>query len=274
MNIITRFASLALLLLAACTCQAAPDKYPRSLTDWTAVPAPSAGSADFQQAKFSRCDWHVFLRDGQPQVTLDLISPGKGKRQHSLLPFKFGEDSETNRDRTFYGRQFTTKVDDGWLVGFNAGEFGASLWWFSPDGHRRYKISDDQVVEFLVTPMGLIALQGLAHLMMSEGSIIKLTKNAQGGWQSMVLAPLGDAPEAAALDADGSLLVLTTRRQERVLPSGEVRVLLRDGVWWGFYPNSMVRARSGDFYVGMRYYVVRVRTGRAGTRLDWLLPSG
>jgi hypothetical protein len=28
------------------------------------------------------------------------------------------------------------QVDDGWLVGFNHGEFGAALYWFSKDGNR------------------------------------------------------------------------------------------------------------------------------------------
>ena len=44
----------------------------------------------------------------------------------------------------------SARVDDGWLVGFNKGEFGAALYWFSADGKQNYKISDHQVWEFFL----------------------------------------------------------------------------------------------------------------------------
>ena len=40
-----------------------------------------------------------------------------------------------------FGDRHVLGVADGWLVGFNAGEFGGGLWWFSFDGKRSKRIS-------------------------------------------------------------------------------------------------------------------------------------
>ena len=76
------------------------------------------------------------------------------------MPFKVPQGSAKEG---LAGEWFSVKISDGWIIGFNAGEFGAGLWWFSPDGKKREKISEDQVVGFFVTDAGLLALEGLAH---------------------------------------------------------------------------------------------------------------
>ncbi len=253
-------AAAVLALITLCGCHAQGSYSAGRLSAWHQVAAPKEGSAEMHQASFSRQEWGVTLAQEQPYASL----LNRGER-HADLPFLLPVNAD------YRGRQFAVRVADGWLVGFNAGEWGGHLWWFSPDGRKRYKVSDDQTTGFVQTPMGLLAPEGLAHLSLSRGKIIRLTRTAQGRWQSADFAALGDAPSAAALDADGSLVVITTRKLVRVLPTGEV-ILLQNGVWWGLYPNSMVRNGAGDFYVGMRCYVVRVSTSPAGTRLDWLLP--
>lgn len=35
------------------------------------------------------------------------------------------------------GRRSLQRTSSGWLVGFDAGEFGGGLWWFSHDGSRK-----------------------------------------------------------------------------------------------------------------------------------------
>lgn len=254
-------AAAVLALTSLCGCHAQGSYSARRLSAWHQVAAPKEGSTELHQANYSRQEWDVTLAHGHP--TAYLLSGGMS---HAHLPFRIAFNTERRGD------QFAVRVSDGWLVGFNAGEWGGSLWWFSPDGRRRYKVSDDQVISFVQTPMGLLAPEGLAHLTHSDGKIIRLTRTAHGHWQSADFAALGDAPYAAALDTDGSLVVITLRRLVWVLPTGEVRVLLQNGVWSWLYPNSMVRDGAGDFYVGMRRYVVRIKTGPAGIRLDWLLP--
>ena len=72
--------------------------------------------------------------------------------------------NSTPRPVNFVALSAFARVDDGWLIGFNHGEFGAALYWFSLDGNRNYKISDHQVVDFISTPDGFLAVEGLAHL--------------------------------------------------------------------------------------------------------------
>lgn len=250
-----------LALTTLCGCHAQGPYSAGRLSAWHQATAPKEGSAELHQANYSRQEWGVTLAQGQPCAFL----LNRGER-HADLPFRLPINAD------YRGRQFAVRVADGWLVGFNAGEWGGHLWWFSPDGRRQYKVSDDQITVFVQTPMGLLAPEGLAHLSLSRDKIVRLTRTAQGRWQSADFAALGDAPYAAAVDTDGSLMVITSRKLVRVLPTGEVKVLLQNGVWWGLYPSSMVRHSAGDFYVGMRFYVVHVRTGPTGTRLDWLLP--
>ncbi len=258
---------LLCLLLISGVCKAATVSYPKSPADWSVVAAPLAGSNDLDRANHSLCQWQLSLRNGRALVTLDRNYMNNSGEDTSNLPFKI------EKRRPFFGQQITAKVADGWLVGFNAGEFGASLWWFSPDGHRRYEVSKDQVVEFLHTPTGLVAVQGLAHLTLSYGSMIRLTRTAQGCWRSAVMAPLGDAPETAALDADGWIVVMGASKLMRVSPSGQVQVLRSNTSWGILYPDSMIRVGKGEFYVGMRAYLVHITITPTGAKTQWLLPN-
>ena len=266
MIIVARLA-LFCLLLASGVCRATTVSYPKSPTDWLVVAAPLAGSNEIIRANLSLCQWHLSLRKGRALVTLDRNYLNNSGEDTSNLPFKI------EKKRPFFGQQITAKVDDGWLVGFNAGEFGASLWWFSPDGHRRYEVSKDQVVEFLHTPTGLVAVEGLAHLSLSYGSMIRLSRTSQGRWRSTILAPLGDAPETAAVDADGWIVVVGASKLMRVSPSGRVQVLSSNTAWGTLYPDSMVRVGKGEFYVGMRAYLVHVTMTLTGAKTEWLLPN-
>lgn len=247
-----------------CACRAASVAFPKSPAGWSVVAAPLSGSDNLNRASLSLCRWRLSLRDGRALVALDRNNSGYDS---SILPFKIG------RSKSFFGQQISTKVDDGWLVGFNAGEFGGTLWWFSPDGHSHYEVSQDQVAAFLHAPTGLVALQGLAHLGLAYGSVRRLTRTAQGRWKSTLLTPLGDAPEAAALDADGWIVVAGASKLMRVSPLGQVQVLVHNAVWGMLYPDSMVRVGKGEFYVGMRAYLVHVTMTPAGAKTEWLLPN-
>src|SRR5207244_13251840 len=98
------------------------------------------------------------------------------------------------KDDHFVGAGAVQQVNDGWLVGFNQGEFGAALYWFSNDGQQKYKISDAQVVDFMRTPRGIIAIQGLAHLSISEGSLIDIARTSDSKrWHSTTIHELSES---------------------------------------------------------------------------------
>jgi hypothetical protein len=97
--------------------------------EWPLRPAPPSRS-ERHCTDYSRMFWSVSLDGGVPR-TEQLIT-----REHvDPLPFAYAE----GRDRQ--GSRYVARVTDGWLVGFDAGEFGGGLWWFSErDGHESRRI--------------------------------------------------------------------------------------------------------------------------------------
>jgi hypothetical protein len=67
----------------------------------------------------------------------------------------------------------------GRLVGSNEGEWGGKLI-FEPRAGSSIVLADDNIIDITSTPNGLIAIAGLAHLMMSRGAVYVIDADAQG----------------------------------------------------------------------------------------------
>lgn len=239
---------------------------PKPLSRWVHIATPANGSPERQRLNWSECEWQVSMRRGQPCAVLHRDTPHSDPTA-TTLPFKI------KPSREFLGQQYAVEVTDGWLVAFNAGEWGGSLWWFGPDGRRHYKVSDDQIRGFVSTRVGLLALEGLAHLALRRGQIVKITRSAQGLWRSTAFAPLGDAPEAVTGDLDSALIVVTSEALMRVRLNGQVEALIKKADWGDLYPNSIVRTSSGEYYVGARGVVAHIARVGGHYHVDWLLPN-
>jgi hypothetical protein len=242
--------------------------FPDDLEKWIAVDPPENGSDGWLVATNDvEHLWRVTLRDRRPRAELcsgSVQSPAP-------LPFEINPGSAREG---LSGRRFSANVADGWIVAFNAGEFGAGLWWFSPDGKKRQKIAEAWVSGFIATEAGSLALEGLAHGLESRGRIIRLVPDPRNGWRSEELVDLKHAPEAAVKTVDGSLLVATTDRLLRVFPTDKkVEVLLKDAFWRGLYPNSIVVTPDGTTYLGMRHGVSKIEKKGEAYKSIWLLPN-
>lgn len=66
------------------------------------------------------------------------------------------------------------ELPTGWLVGFDLGEWGGSLWWFDLNGEAT-KLSDNNTHQFIQFENSIYAAQGLAHLSLDRGSLIIFT---------------------------------------------------------------------------------------------------
>ena len=167
---------VAMLLWAIGT--SGPVEFPDDLEQWIAVAPPERGSDGWFVANHdSKHEWVVSLRDGHPCAELRSRPAG----QSVTLPFEIEPGSASEG---LAGRRLSTKVADGWIVAFNAGEFGAGLWWFSPDGKKRAKIAEAWVKDFLLTDAGLLALEGIAHRFENRGRIIRLLQDRGGRWRT------------------------------------------------------------------------------------------
>lgn len=237
------------------------ENYPDDISEWIAVTPPTEPTSSMA-ANWSTHEWRVVLENGVVYARQRNIEEVSGEKPDFEIP----ASKEMNGERHYM------LVPDGWLVGFNAGEWGGSLWWFSATGKDNYKISDDQIVSFLKRDGEIMAIEGLAHLSISKGSIIKVEKEKDTGkYVSLRILNLNAAPEAAILDADNSVIVVTTSGLFKA--SGDKLTKIVDGFWSMLYPNSIVVDAQRNVYIGMRQGVAKISLSDSNQKIDWLVPS-
>jgi hypothetical protein len=255
------------LSLLTPSAHAADIPYSHDLSEWQAVPMPAKSEALahalFEQAaNYSQRKWYVFLDAGTAHSSLDGDFIDSAKRPAF----------EPTAGKVVGATSFAA-VDNGWIIGFNHGEFGAALYWFSADGAQNYRISEDPVIAFFTRPDGLYAIEGLAHMTLSRGSVIRLTRTpADGKWHSEVATPLPFAPSALAVRHDGSLLIVLSDSLVSVGLDHRVHAVLAEVPWSALYPTSAVLSPDERrLYIGMRQFVAQVDLTTHTLRL--LIPS-
>jgi hypothetical protein len=167
------------------------------------------------------------------------------------------------------GRKSLLRTANGWLIGFDEGEFGGGLWWFSGDGSDSKKLLSTNVHAIYDTRNGTFVLAGLAHMGHDAGEVDQFIETPEKVTLKWV-ASLGGSPEASTVDPDGDIIVASPRRVVRVDYSGEVHTLYRSGEDLT-YPTSVVIDPNGDIFVGMRFFVLRLRPVDTLYRPQWLM---
>ncbi len=243
---------LASLFIFAMGVSAAEPDYAPEIAQWQeATVPPEVPQAQrvvwFYAANYSKFEWRVFTDNGKAFASSTREAPAKRPEKPEFLP----------KTAKFQGGSAFATVDDGWLVGFNEGEFGAALYWFSQDGKRSYKVSEHQIVDFVSRPDGIYAIEGLAHLGMSAGSVIRIARaTASSHWQATTIAKLPFAPYALSLRQDGTMLVTLSDSLVSIGPDHTIRTLFSKALWGALYPNSSIISSDGTkLYIGMRQFV-------------------
>ena len=98
-------------------------------------------------------------------------------------------------------------VEDGWLVGFNHGEFGGGLFHYAVSGKKRVIMKNARIGGIYRTSSGLVATDGVDHMIYLPGNVFLLTRTNRGTWQAQPLATLQAAPQKIAMAKDGTLIV-------------------------------------------------------------------
>lgn len=220
-------------------------------------------------ANYSRLEWQVSVVDGH--ICAQAIASDERRPAAARPAFEPEADGLRGASRF-------TRVDDGWLVGFNHGEFGAALYWFSLDGQQHYRMPenqiDKQVVEFFPLGKDLGAIEGLAHGFLSQGSIIRIVRpTPQSRWQVQTAVRLPAAPYAVAVPKRGPALVVLSDSLVEFDGQHGIGTLMADAPWAMLYARSAVLSPDEQtLYIGMRQYVgefdLRTR------KLRMLLPPG
>lgn len=250
---------IVLFICLSTSCYSQVDK--SLINNWKSYPIPTNRDT-LMKYNNSQLEWTVSLKDSKVQVI-----KSRPYYDQSILPFKIKRNKSD--EGKMAGKISLLEVEDGYLIGFYRGEWGGYLYWFSRDGKHHYLISNDEIVQFIKRNGINYAIQGLAHLSMSEGSIIEIEKQSDK-WIAKEYLQLPTAPEAIGLDANNNFIVITSKSLLKINNDKTVVVLIEKGVWYdGLYTNSLI-IKDEIVYAGMRagVYKYNLSTGKE----EWLLP--
>jgi hypothetical protein len=168
------------------------------------------------------------------------------------------------------GARRVRQTKDGWLVGFNSGEFGGSLWYLSPDGSKSKQILNENVTQIAeifgrVYVVTNAAGQGLGF---RGGAIYEVADTGE----IKNHLDFEDSPLAFVQESTTSILIVSDSGIHRVSSDlKEEQIFKRD--LSGFSSNSIVVARDKTIYIGMNFFVLRLIRNEKSYKEQWLVPS-
>jgi hypothetical protein len=262
-SLLSRFVALvvAISTLPILAAELAP------ISEWKEVTVPPETQyGDYMvwsySASYSPHEWYVSSKDGKPNAKVRDISA------YTFVPPPF-----TARTKEFSSIGDVLQVEDGWLVGFNQGEWGGTLYWFSPDGKENYKISDHQIVDLFLHRNVIHAIEGLSHVGLSNGSLISISRsNDQSQWKAKTLLKLPQAPDAVSILSNGHLLLTLSDSIVDVSPDYSFKTVLSEAAFRQLYVNSSaLSTNETKLFLGMRQFVGELDLRTKKIRL--LIPS-
>jgi hypothetical protein len=216
-------------------------------------------------------EWTITIRDGEP-----IVSRARPARRVDPLPFSVPKDENRSGDR------HVLRLAHGWLVGFDAGEFGGGLW-FTATGKEWRRIRPpadapsnpqdpfkaENVLGLILVQGQVMALMGLDHLTGRSGRVFHVILDSEG--VSLGTAAVLDSSPAVWQVVGDHLELVTSAGLwvVRVNLSAELAVPLDLGTTG---PRSLAMGSDGRRYIGMRRYVLVLRPTASGWEETWYGP--
>ena len=222
----------------------------------------NATEHDTRCFNLSRNEWKVSAEAGGTRIAEN----SRGQVEAPALPRLIHQEDMTRL-------QSVTRVNDGWLLAYDGGEFGGGLWLTNDDGSDVRRISNRDVRAVVMRDDGVLILSGLVHIVLDSGdaSFYALPHNMNMALQWSI--KLDGAPTAYAQQS-GAVIVATTHSLDRLTTSGHLEVLHEFPSWIvQQYANSMAISADGSIYIGMRMFVLRLKDQSGEYSEEWLLPD-
>lgn len=200
------------------------------------------------------------------QASIALLSEPHTKSSGPELP------PGVKLQRGMLGRRSNLRVKNGWLLGFDGGEFGGGLWFATLDG-KTEQLSEENVHGFVETTQGVLVFVGLDHLGTDSGRVLIVPYSVTSKTDLRILVDLDGAPGAFTKLSADTALVITTHGISRITSAGVTERLLSRSFGM-LYPNSIVSSSDGTIYAGMRLFVVRLVLRSGKSTEEWLVPQG
>ncbi|WP_257450722.1 HEAT repeat domain-containing protein [Archangium lipolyticum] len=159
--------------------------------------------------------WRV--RKGERWLTLKPVDRPRRPDTFQNFPYPELRSAQTSFHR----------VEGGWLMGVDKGEFGGALWFLAEDGSKTpiLETEEESFLGFAELPGRLLAFTGMAHMGLNEGFAHTLTREGDGTWTLHHLAQLPGFPKAWRIDADITLVVATGSGVVELAYTGVQRML-------------------------------------------------
>jgi hypothetical protein len=280
-------AAVTLLAAGAAAGQTSPTKVPG---DWRRLPGePRVASRESRCSALGDVEWQVAIAGGT--LTASRLERNREPARDPVpyeLDFQHaidepppappspvtgvqGESSAVWAER--YGRYFAARrvvpVSDGWLVGFQGGEYGGSLWWYPTTAGPGKRLWDHNVQA--IEPLGeagtYVVLSGSDYVR-PDGSVLWVRRD-ENGWNIFRRSTLDGEAWAQASHPQG-LAVVTRRSVSLVAADGTVTRLATASSL--ALPTSMAVGPSGEIAVGRRLMVSLFRPA-ASFREELYIPS-
>lgn len=255
-----------------------PNDFEADVTKWVVVDCPSKVSKDEEvedaYRAFMRCaanckaEWTVFATAAGIQAKMARVD-----RRSAISERPAFSANEPKYNGPNKSPSSIIRVSDGWLIAYNRGEWGGSLWWFSNDGNENYRISSHQIIQFLRYRDRIFALDGLSHLGESRGTVIEIALAAKR-WKVSTFVELPSCGVAISEVPDGRVCVLTSDMLFALALDKKLELLLPAPDWDSLAPSSLaVDAKAGVIYIGMRQFVARYRLNETNHEFQYSIPS-
>jgi hypothetical protein len=174
--------------------------------------------------------------------------------------------------KSLHSRSNITALEmlDGYLVSYNRGEFGGEVRWISRDKGQDYKITDSNInVLYKIDEHRVLALEGLSHLLSTEGGIIWFGNNDfEKNWKVVKTIDLDAEPTAMLKTNDGAYLIVVGNELIRLSDDYKI-TQIHESIWKSLRPKSIVLSDSGDIYLGMKFFVLRLRRDGGKYKETW-----
>ena len=209
-----------------------------------------------------KLDYHLFInKDGQIDYSTNVI---RDKMKGDSLPKKLVPIINTVEQGLFeeiYDKdedvQTNLKINDGWIIGFDRGEWSGYLYWFSEDGKKNEEVINRNIVSLHLIDNEIFGFEGRLG---NGGSFFK-AKKENSEWITEEILKLNEAPLAVTRYNENEFLIATITTFSQIIKSNnryKIKPIIENGFWSdGVYPYSIVTDEK-DIYVGMRAGILRV----------------
>lgn len=230
-----------------------------NLTNWKIDTLPMGDL--IYKANQSKNNW-VFVQSGG---IWDIIQNPYSKHKGDSLPFS--KKFINKKFKHFEGRKFVKKTTDGFLIGFNNGEFSGGLHFMDLKGHGVYEIEKGITINnFFEFQSKIYAIEGMYF-----GKIIEIFK-VNGFWKTQSVSNLYDIPKLIA-DHNNEKLIVGSQYIFKFGKDLKPIEILKSPFYWGILYPSSILIDNEVLYLSMRQGVLKIKKFDTHPTYEWFTPK-